>query len=238
MQSRSSVESQAKSSNAAMDDVSLEAAKERSYLWMARTFGLVSMAAFLANIILIIAVFSLLPLVRVQPFYISTQDKDQQIITIRRPSAETLSSKELQESFVRQYLVARFGIGSNVDEVERRWGNEGIVQWMSGEAVFNEFLRTAPALLSQAQKEGLTRSVQILNASVYPASGGSIVWQSEIELVDMKLDVKEPQRSRWKVLLEIGFGNLRDGLRWEQRLKNPLGFVVNRFSIKALDAEA
>ncbi len=218
-----------------VEDVSEEALKERRYLWMARAFGLVSAAALLANIILLMALFSLTPIVRVQPFYVSTQDKDQQIITIRRPSASTLSSKDLQESFVRQYLVARLGIGSDTNELERRWGTEGAVQWMSGSAVFQEFLRTAPALLEQAQKEGLTRNVRILNASVYPAQGAGVTWQAEVELVDMKLDMSEPKRSKWSVLMEIDFGALREGLRWEQRLKNPLGFVVNRFRMQLLD---
>ncbi len=218
------------------EEVSEEALKERRYLWMARTFGLVSAAAFLANIILIIALFSLTPIIRVQPFYVSTQDKDQQIITIRRPSLATLSSRDLQESFVRQYLVSRLGIGSDTEELERRWGNEGPVQWMSGSAVFQEFLRTAPALLEQAQKEGLTRNVRILNASTYPAQGEGVTWQAEVELVDMKLDMSEPKRSKWSVLMEIKFGALRDGLRWEQRLKNPLGFMVNRFRMQSLDS--
>ncbi len=219
------------------EEVSPEAQRERSYLWMSRVFGLVSMAALIANLILIVAVFSLLPIVRVQPFYVSTQDKDQQIITIQRPAPEVLSSKELQESFVRQYLVARLGIGSDVNELERRWGNDGLVQWMSGEAVFNEFLRTAPALVAQAQQEGLTRNVRILNASTYPVQGGGIVWQAEVELVDMKLDMKELVKTKWAVLLEIRFGQLREGLRWDQRLKNPLGFSVVRFSMRALDGE-
>lgn len=223
--------------HARVEDVTPEAQRERSYLWMSRVFGLVCVATLLANLILVVALFSLLPIVRVQPFYISTQDKDQQIITIQRPAPEVLSSKELQEAFVRQYLVARLGIGSDVSELERRWGNDGLVQWMSGEAVFNEFLRTAPALVAQAQQEGLTRNVQILNASTYPVEGGGIVWQAEVELVDMKLDVKEPIRTKWAIRLEIKFGQLREGIRWEQRLKNPLGFSVTRFSMSALDGK-
>lgn len=235
METRQQVRQKAMMSSVNEEDVSLEAQRERSYLWMSRVFGLVSVAALLANLILVVALFSLLPIVRVQPFYISTQDKDQQVITIQRPAPEILTSKELQESFVRQYLVARLGIGSNLDELERRWGSEGLVQWMSGEAVFNEFLRTAPTLVAQAQKEGLTRNVQILNASTYPVQEGGIVWQAEVELVDMKLNTKEPIRSKWSVMLEIKLGQLREGLRWEQRLKNPLGFSVTRFSMRALE---
>ena len=58
------------------NDISEEAVKERSYLWMARVFGLVCVVTLIADLILLSAIDSLRPLVRVQPFYIWTQDKD------------------------------------------------------------------------------------------------------------------------------------------------------------------
>ena len=82
-------------------DISEEAVKERRYLWMARTFALVCVVSFLANIILLGALFSLVPLVRVQPFYLSTQDKDEQIITVVRPNDADIDKDILAESFIR-----------------------------------------------------------------------------------------------------------------------------------------
>ena len=100
---------------------SQEMLQEERYLWMARAFSLVALLAFIANITMMVALSGLNPLVRVQPFYIQTQDKEHQVVSIVRPSKEELNSQVLQQSLVRQYLLARYGIGSDIQEVAQRW---------------------------------------------------------------------------------------------------------------------
>lgn len=216
------------------NDVSEEALKERSYLWMARVFGLICIVTLIANLILYSALDSLMPLVRVQPFFITTQDKDQQIIQIARPNPALLSSRQLQESFVRQYLVARMGIGSDTDELKRRWGTDGTVQWMSSDTVFTTFLRDyATGLIKLAEEEGLTRDVEILNVSEIPRQN-EILWQAEVRLIDRSRSAPEPQITELTVNMVVVFGALRNGLTWEQRLQNPLGFTVDAYSQRIL----
>lgn len=217
-------------SNRNANDVSQEALKERSYLWMARTFGLICVVTVIVNLMLYGALSSLLPTVRVQPFYITTQDKDQQVITIVRPPVAQLRSEVLQESFIRQYLLARLGIGTDVSEVERRWRDDGTVQWMSSTSVFNEFQnKSARPLLERAHEEGLTRDVRILNVRRIPRPDNQIVWEADVEVSDMSQNSTEPQVSAYKITMGVSFGNFRSGLIWKDRLKNPLGFVVNAY---------
>ena len=174
-------------------DISEEARKERSYIWMARAFCLISVVTLIANLILYSALGSLLPLVRVQPFFLSTQDKDSQVVSVARPPAHMLSSKMLQESFVRQYIVSRVGMGTDIDELERRWGVDGIIEWMSAEAVFSEFLTTrADELIGLAKETGLTRDVEILNVRQIPRSDGQNVWEAEILVQSMSRTSPEP----------------------------------------------
>ena len=208
-------------------DASAEAKKERSYLWMARVFCLICVVTFITDLILLSAVQSLLPLVRVQPFFIVTQDKDKQIIQVTRPNRAFLSSKVLQESFVRQYILARFLIGTDVGELERRWGTDGTVQWMSSTTVFDEFnIRFAAGLIKEAKENGLTRDVSILNVRLDPREDGQVVWVAEVRVKDMSRTLPKPEITDWQVTMIINFGEFRKGLLWEQRLKNPLGFVV------------
>jgi len=208
-------------------DTSAEAKKERSYLWMARVFALVCAVTLITDLILLEAVQSLLPLTRVQPFFIVTQDKDKQIIRIDRPGRAFLSSKTLQESFVRQYLMAYFYIGTDVDELDRRWGTDGSVQWMSSPSVFDEFNSVYKARLTKEAKEnGLTRDVTILNVRGDPREDRQVVWMAEVRLTDMSRTAPAPQIQDIQVTMTIEFGNFRDGMTWEQRLKNPLGFQV------------
>ena len=205
---------------------------------MARVFGLICVVAFIANLILYSALDSLMPLVRVQPFFITTQDKDQQIIKIARPHPSRLSSKQLQESFVRQYLVARLGIGSDTDELKRRWGIDGTIRWMSSEAVFSVFLRDfATGLIEKADGEGLTRDVEIINVSEIPRER-EVLWQAQVRLIDRSRSAPEPQVTEWLVDMVIVFGALNDGLRHEQRLQNPLGFRVAGYKQRILNTTA
>ncbi len=209
------------------NDVSEEASKERSYLWMVRVFGLISVVTFVVNLILFSALNSLLPTVRVQPFFISTQDKDRQIISVQRMKPEILRSDVLQESFVRQYLMARLGVGADVAELERRWGPDGTIQWMSSDSTFSTFLKTlAEPLIKLAREEGLTRDVQILNVTPIPRSDGVTVWQAEVRLREMSRTLSEPLIMEVIATMSIGFGRLREGLSWKDRLQNPLGFQV------------
>lgn len=211
-----------------------EMTTEQRYLWMTRVFATVAVVSFLANIMLIMALFSLLPIVRVQPFYLHTQDKDEQIITVTRPPRNELSSEVLQESFIRQYLLARLTIGSNIRELERRWGLDGTVNWMSETSVFQEFASSAGLLIDQAKKEGFTRDVRILAVSKYRANQQEgDVWRAEVELTDMKAGAAEPVKTKWLVMMQVDFRPSRPGLLWKDRLKNPLGFTVTRFGIQA-----
>ena len=218
------------------EDISEEGMRERRYLWMARTFALVAVVSFLSTIMLIMALYSLLPIVRVQPFYLTTLNKDQQVISVVRPNFRQINMQLLSESFIRQYILARLTVGSNIAELERRWGIDGIINWMSSAVVYEEFSKTADIALNQARNDGLTRNVKILNIVPLRAEqGGGNVWRAEIELTDMKYGDSAPVRTRWLVTMKVEFQTTRKGLTWEKRLNNPLGFTVVRFVIQKLD---
>ncbi|MDY6407794.1 MAG: type IV secretion system protein [Pseudomonadota bacterium] len=217
-------------------DTSEEAKKERSYLWMARVFCLICVVTFITDLILLAAVQSLLPLVRVQPFFIVTQDKDRQIITIERPSRGFLTQNTyLQQSFVRQYILARLLIGTDIDELERRWGTDGTIDWMSEQSVAEEFNRRyAVGLIKSAKEDGLTRDVNILNMHPDPRDDRQLVWLAEVRLRDMSRTTPKPLETDLQVTVVIDFGKFKNNLTWEQRLKNPLGFTVTGWAQKNL----
>ena len=218
-------------------DLSEEAVKERRYLWMARTFALVLVVSFLTTLMLISAMLSLLPIVRIQPFYLTTLNKDQQIINVVKPNFKSIDVSLLTESFIRQYLLSYFSIGSNIAELERRWGIDGDINWMSETSVFSKFSPTAEMWLKQARTEGLTRSVKILVVTPYRTTGGDNVWRAELEFTEMKHGVAEPVKSKWVVTMRVTFKPTKPGLVWEQRLKNPLGFTVLNFGVTRPDSK-
>lgn len=208
------------------NNVSEEALKERQYLWMARTFALVLVVSVLTTLMLVSALLSLLPIVRVQPFFLTTLNKDQQVIDVQRPNFRNIDVNLLTESFIRQYLLSYLSMGSNITELERRWGIDGDINWMSETSVFSNFGQNAQKWLTQAKNEGLTRNVRILVARQLRRTATENVWTAELELTEMKHGSAEPLKTKWKTILYIAFRPTRPGLIWEQRLKNPLGFTV------------
>ena len=218
-------------------DLSEEAIKERRYLWMARTFALVLVVSSITTIMLISALVSLTPIVRVQPFLLTTLNKNEQVIDVVKPNFKQISIPILTESFIRQYLLSYFSIGSNVNELERRWGIDGDINWMSENTVFSKFTSSyADTWIKQAKEEGLTRSVKILVVAPYRTSQNENVWQAEIELTEMNHISSEPKKIRLQILINVAFKPVRQGLTWEERLKNPLGFTVRQFTIKRTDS--
>lgn len=217
-------------------DLSEEAVKERRYLWMARTFALVLVVSCLTTIMLISALVSLMPIVRVQPFFLTMLNKNEQVVNVIRPNFNQMNMNVLTESFIRQYLLSYFSIGSNIPELERRWGIDGEVNWMSENTVFSRFTTNADRWIEQAKEEGLTRNVKILVVNPYRSDRTENIWRAEIEFTEMKHLSSEPQKSRWIVTMNVAFKPVRQGLTWEERLKNPLGFTVIQFGIKKADS--
>ena len=209
---------------------SQEILQEERYLWMARAFSLVALLSFVANILMLFALSGLNPLVRVQPFYLQAQAKEEQVVSIVRPPKSELDSDVLQDSLVREYLLARFGISSDTKELERRWGIDGPVFAMSAPSVYKTFFDESEKLLKRANDEGLTRDVKInvvAHKESYP--DGVNVWVAEIETISMSQNVSNSISDKWKITMEVVFQSPSKNIEWSQRLRNPLGFTVTRF---------
>ena len=67
------------------------------------------------------------------------------------------------ESYIRQYLVARLQVTADKEEMLNRWNAEGPVKWMSSDVVFNDFVKTTVADFDRMDREGWTRSIDILS---------------------------------------------------------------------------
>ena len=206
--------------------------QEERYLWMARAFVVMFVLAVICDLILLIALANVTPVMRVQPFYLEPQNKEQQVITVERPDAKTLKSDALKESLVRQYLLARFGISSDLAELESRWGVDGPVFWMSDQSIYDAFLKNEAIPLQQlALKDNFARGVEILNLGSAGASQSlnADVWRAKLKFVDRDRVSPTERIGYWVADLAVVFRPLTKGMTWQDRLKNPLGFRVTKF---------
>ena len=97
--------------------VSEENLRERRYLWTARAFAMVFITAFITNILMLMSLFSLVPLVRVQPYELSFSDKNAQTVTIQPFEINEKLLNGISASMVRQYVTLR----KTIRQIQMKW---------------------------------------------------------------------------------------------------------------------
>lgn len=199
---------------------------EKRYLWTARAFAIITALSVCCNIVLILAIFQVLPLYRVEPFLLTFQNRSEQVYNIQPIRGGLRNQKAITEVFVREYVLLRSAFERNISEMEARWLPGGAVQEMSDPAIYQDFLNnTAQKALGMIRSRGLTREVKIL--SVNELSQG--IWQVEYETRDMYPDSERPEVNYWTASLNVGYR--KKTVKYGDRLKNPIGFTVYKYSL-------
>lgn len=208
------------------EDVFVANVGEKRYLWTARAFAIITAISLCCNIVLILAIMQVLPLYRVEPFLLTFQNKEEQVYNIQPIKGHMEDQKAITEVFVRQYVLLRSSFDSDVQEMEARWMPGGPVQEMSSSAVYTEFLeKTAKKALDLIRARSLQRNVRILTVNEL----GRGLWQVEYETQDMYPDSPAPEVNYWTASLRIAYN--RKSVKYGERLKNPVGFTVVRYSL-------
>lgn len=215
------------------DTSSQEILKVERYLWIMRAFSAVAVLATVVNVMLFASIGSLYPLVRIQPFYLRVLDKNQQVIESEPLDAQTMQSKNVVESLVRQYVLARFHYDSDIEEIEERAGIEGIIALMSSDDVYDDFWKNqydTDWLRGRILKEGLKIKANIDTAT--PLGTDHSQWNVKLTLKQSTDSSVEDEEFHLVVNMTVQFDPLfRRAVRrtWQDRLKNPLGFRVTNF---------
>lgn len=210
----------------AADEVFVANIAEKRYLWTARAFAVVTALSLCCNIVLILAIFQVLPLYRVEPFLLTFQDRAEQVYNIQPITSELRNYKAITEVFVREYVLLRSTFSRDVAEVEARWMPGGPIQEMSTNKVYQDFLDSvANKAIKIIKTKGIERNVKIL--SVNNVAEG--IWQVEYETRDMYPDSAQPEISYWTASLNVGYR--RKTVKYGDRLKNPVGFTVTGYAL-------
>ncbi len=208
------------------EDVFVANVGEKRYLWTARAFAIITAISLCCNIVLFLAIGQVLPLYRVEPFLLTFQNKQEQVYNIQPIKGRMEDQKAITEVFVRQYVLLRSSFDRDISEMEARWMPGGPVQEMSSSAVYNEFLeKTAKKALDLIRARSLQRNVRILTVNEL----GRGLWQVEYETQDMYPDSPAPEVNYWTASLRIMYS--RKSVKYGERLKNPVGFTVVRYSL-------
>lgn len=208
------------------DEVFVANVAEKRYLWTARAFAVITALSLCCNVVLILAIFQILPLYRVEPFLLTFQNRSEQVYNIQPITTELRNRKAITEVFVREYVLLRSTFSRDVAEVEARWMPGGPIQEMSTNKVYQDFLdNVAKKAVGIIKNQGMQRNVKIL--SVNELADG--VWQVEYETQDMFPDSAQPEIGYWTASLNVGYR--RKKVKYGDRLKNPVGFTVIKYAL-------
>ena len=215
-----------RNNTAANNDLFVANVGEKRYLWTARAFAVVAALSICCNIVLIMAIFQVLPLYRVEPYLLTFQNRAEQVYNIQPIKEGLRNQKAITEVFVREYVLTRSSFDREIPEMEARWMPGGPIQEMSAPDVYQDFLNnTAKKALNVIRTRGLTRDVKIL--SVNELTNG--IWQVEYETSDMYPESDKPDVNYWTASLNVGFR--KKTVKYGDRLKNPIGFTVTRYAL-------
>ncbi|MBO6289241.1 MAG: hypothetical protein J6N45_02830 [Alphaproteobacteria bacterium] len=204
-------------------------ASEKRYLWTARAFAVVTAISLCCNLILLLTISNILPLYRVEPYLLTLSNKDEQVYNIIPYTRSMESQKSITETFVREYVLLRTTLLSDVDEMQSRWQTGGDLQEMSSNLVYQDFLsNTGRKLLQRMRQDGLTSNVRILTVNEV----GDGLWQVEY-VVDYFLPSSyTPRTIKYRASLKIQYQPRR--VQYKERLKNPVGFKVISYGTKQI----
>ena len=227
-------------------DVVVENSMEKRYLWTARAFAIVFAVSLCCNIILTYAITATMPLYRVEPYLFIFNNKEEQIYKIV-PAQKIKEYKYLTEMFVREYVILRNTFLTDTDEMMLRWGENSKMFEMSVPdkeceeynrrnkdkiecATYNNFRQKhANQAMEYIRKYNLDRKISI--NSVNEAAGGW--WNVDFKTTDMMPSYGAPRISSWSAHLLIGYR--KKTVRFNERLKNPLGFTVLSYQMEKND---
>lgn len=214
------------SARQASSDVFVANVGEKRYLWTARAFAIITALSLCCNVVLILAIIQVLPLYRVEPFLLTFQNRSEQVYNIQPIKEGLRNQKAITEVFVREYVLLRSSFTRDVSEMEARWSVDGPIKEMSSARVYDDFLKnTAQKALQVIRARGLDREVKIL--SVNELTNG--IWQVEYETRDMYPESTQPEVNYWTASLNVYYRPKT--VKYGDRLKNPIGFTVNRYAL-------
>ena len=138
----------------------------------------------------------------------------------------------INEEHITNYIMLRYLITNDYDELIRRWGPGSYVYWYSSPFIFDEFTRyDAKFNMLQFRRKSMMRDVEI--DWIRPLGTG--LWQTQFRTIDYMPRNPTPDVNLWRAVMRLRFVKFK-GRTHEDALKNPFGFLITNFSLSYLGA--
>lgn len=175
------------------------------------------------------AIAALVPLQKVVPMVITSNDKGDEIIRINPATLESPTIDYVSEISLRNYVQDRYSIVGSASEQEINWGQGSVVQLMSSPEAYEKFRNSAMVDLQRLRGARMVRTVRIDSVRKI----GNSTWQVEFVTTDHPeqnvfgstgSSAGSPVSQTWVSTYEIGFAPRN--VTYSDRLNNPFGMTV------------
>ncbi len=207
--------------------VHIESMPERRYLWTSRALVIMASLSISLNMILGSTLYLLLPQRDASPrlFQINKYFSELELV---QPAEIFYSVSDLiTEEHITEYILLRYIISNDYDELKERWAPGSRIYWYSDRAVYEDFARNdIEYSVAQFKQKSLIRDVTI--DWIKPLAMN--VWQVQFQTHDYMPEIDKPITNIWRATMRVGYVRLIFKKK-EDAIVNPFGFMVNNFSL-------
>ncbi len=202
--------------------VHVGAMPERRYLKTSRVMALLASALWGCALILAFSIYLLGQMQVGTPLLLSINKRFYRLDPVQNDEVYESGVDIQKELYIRQYVILRHTILPDVDEMKERWGLRGHLRWFSQAAGWDSFTRSKESL-EKAMENGLTAEVSVRFIEQLTAR----FWIVEFDLFERYPEDDAPTVKRYRAFMEaLFYGKMQPFRDREDRLKNPLNFVV------------
>ncbi|AXK43778.1 VirB8/TrbF family protein [Erythrobacter aureus] len=206
-------------------DYDTDALPERRMAAFARMMAVISVVEAFAIIALVCVIAVLLPLQKIVPMVVASNDKGDEIIHLNPSTLESPTVDYVSEIGLRNYVVKRYSIVGSDAEQAINWGNGSVVQLMTMPEAYTSFMTAARAEHERLRQAGMIRKVRIDSVRKI----GDTTWQVEFVTTDMAEETPFAPASSgtsrtWISTFDVAFEP--KNVSYSDRLNNPFGMTV------------
>lgn len=207
--------------------VHVNAMPERRYLWTSRILVIFACMSICLNMMLAATVYLLLPQRTVYPKLFQINKYFSMLEQVQPAEVDFPVSDLITEQHITEYIMMRYLVSPDYDELVTRWGPGSTVYWYSAPSVFNEFTENDVAYsIMQFRQKSLIRDVEI--DWIRPAALG--LWQVQFRTLDFMPGDEKPTTTIWRATMRITYIRIPFSKK-EDAIFNPFGFIVRNFSL-------
>lgn len=206
--------------------VHVSAMPERRYLWTSRILVILACVSISINMMLAATMYLMLPQRSVYPQFLTINKYFSELERIEPDELAIQVTDLVLEQHITEYIIFRYLVTEDYDELMTRWDKGGLVYWYSDSSVYQNFAENDVRFnIMMFRERRLKRNVEI--DWVRPL--GRWLWQAQFKTIDY-LPGEAPEINIWRANLRVSFVDMQLK-RKDTALLNPFGFTVMNFSL-------